>query len=175
MRASGILYPVFSLPSRFGIGCISREAYEFVDFLQEAGQSAWQILPVSPTGFGDSPYQPFSAFAGNPYFVDLEALINEGLLEWNEVESLHWGSNPEDVDYGALYENRNAVLRKAYARFLEKEGNKAEEYLAFVKKENDWLDDYCLYMVIKDLNEGKSWLTGKRSENQKAGSVKKGS
>ncbi len=158
MRASGILYPVFSLPSRFGIGCISREAYEFVDFLQEAGQSAWQILPVSPTGFGDSPYQPFSAFAGNPYFVDLEALINEGLLEWNEVESLHWGSNPEDVDYGALYENRNAVLRKAYARFLEKEGNKAEEYLAFVKKENDWLDDYCLYMVIKDLNEGKSWL-----------------
>ncbi len=158
MRSSGILYPVFSLPSRFGIGCISKEAYEFIDFLQEAGQSAWQILPVSPTGFGDSPYQPFSAFAGNPYFVDLEALIGEGLLEWNEVEPLNWGSDPEDVDYGALYENRQIVLHKAYERFLERKGDKEKDYLEFVKKENDWLDDYCLYMVIKDLNGGKSWL-----------------
>ncbi len=158
MRTSGILYPIFSLPSRFGIGCISKEAYEFVNFLKDAGQTYWQILPVSPTGFGDSPYQPFSAFAGNPYFVDPETLIEEGLLQWHEVESLDWGSNPEDVDYGALYNNRPVILRKAYARFLERGEDKSEEYLDFVKKEEAWLEDYCLYMVIKKLNENKSWL-----------------
>ncbi len=157
MRTSGILYPVFSLPSRFGIGCISKEAYEFIDFLKESGQGAWQILPVSPTGYGDSPYQPFSAFAGNPYFIDLETLIQEGLLEWHEVENRNWGSNPEDVDYGALYENRYAVLRIAYDRFLERKGNQDEAYLAFVKAEADWLEDYALFMVLKNLNEGKSW------------------
>ncbi len=158
MRTSGILYPVFSLPSRYGIGSISKEAYEFIDFLKESGQGAWQILPVGPTGYGDSPYQPFSAFAGNPYFVDLDDLIREGLLEQSEVDSLFWGSDPEDVDYGALYENRYAVLRKAYARFTEKKDAAQSDYKAFVKKEAYWLEDYCLYMTIKQLHEGKSWL-----------------
>ncbi len=158
LRTCGILYPVFSLPTRFGIGSISKEAYAFIDFLKAAGQGAWQMLPIGPTGYGDSPYQPFSAFAGNPYFVDLEDLISQGLLEWHEVENRNWGSDPERVDYSALYDNRYAVLRIAYDRFLERGGDKTEDYQAFVKKESDWLDDYCLFMVLKDMNEGKSWL-----------------
>ncbi len=158
MRTSGILYPIFSLPSRFGIGSISKEAYEFIDFLHESGQSVWQILPIGPTGYGDSPYQPLSAFAGNPYFVDLDDLIKQNLLTSSEVESRNWGSDPEDVDYGALYENRYAVLRLAYDRFLENKGDAEADYKAFLKKEADWLDDYCLFMVLKDINSGKPWL-----------------
>ena len=111
------MFPIFSLPSKFGIGCFSKEAYEFADFLEAAGQGYWQILPIGPTGFGDSPYQPFSAFAGNPYFISPEALIEEGLLTWDEVNSRNFGSDPERVDYGALYENRYAVLRIAYDRW----------------------------------------------------------
>ncbi len=158
MRKSGILYPVFSLPSRYGIGCISKEAYEFIDFLEEAGQSVWQILPIGPTGFGDSPYQPFSAFAGNPYFVDLEDLISDDLLKQYEIETIDWGKNFEDVDYGALYNNRYTVLRMSYDRFVEAGKNTAEDYLAFIKNESYWLEDYCMYMVLKNLHSGKSWL-----------------
>ncbi len=157
MRTCGILYPIFSLPTRFGIGSISKDAYDFIDFLKESGQGAWQILPVGPTGFGDSPYQPFSAFAGNPYFVDLEALIKEGLLEWSDVENINWGCDPEAVDYGALYENRFVVLRKAYENFLAKNGSDLADFKAFIKKEQYWLEDYALFMTIKALNNGKSW------------------
>ncbi len=157
-RKSGILYPVFSLPSKYGVGCFSKEAYEFVDFLEEAGQSVWQILPIGPTGYGDSPYQPFSAFAGNPYFIDLETLAQEGLLEWQEIDSISWGSDVEDVDYGALYNNRYAVLRMAFDRFVEQEKDQEEAYRSFVKKEAYWLEDYCLFQVLKNLNQGKSWL-----------------
>ncbi len=158
MRSSGILYPIFSLPSRYGIGCISKEAYEFIDFLKEAGQTYWQILPVGPTGYGDSPYQPFSAFAGNPYFIDFEDLISQDLLKWHDVDSINWGDNVEDVDYGALYNNRYAVLRLAYDRFLEEKKDQEKEFVNFVKKESYWLEDYALYMVIKELHKGKSWL-----------------
>lgn len=157
MRTCGILYPIFSLPTRFGIGTISKEAFEFIDFLKEAGQGVWQILPIGPTGFGDSPYQPFSAFAGNPYFVDLETLIQEGLLEWNEVESIDWGSDQERVDYGALYNHRYEVLAIAYKRFCEKKGEEKKEYLSFLEKENYWLEDYSLFMTIKKMNDGKCW------------------
>ncbi len=120
MRESGILQPVFSLPSKFGIGCFSREAYEFVDFLEKSGTGFWQILPVGPTGYGNSPYQPFSAFAGNPYFISPEALIEDGLLTWDEANAKFFGSNVEKVDYGALYENRFDLLRIAFTRFCEK-------------------------------------------------------
>ena len=115
MRESGILMPVSSLPGPYGIGCFSAEAVKFVDFLAAAGQSIWQILPLSPTGYGDSPYQSCSAFAGNPYFIDLEALCQEGLLDRDQLDEADFGSDPEVVDYGALYNGRYALLRAAYA------------------------------------------------------------
>ena len=157
MRESGILFPVFSLPSRFGIGCVSKEAYDFVDFLEKSGQGFWQVLPVGPTGFGDSPYQPFSAFAGNPYFIGLEKLIEEGLLTWDECNSTDFGNNEEKVDYGALYQGRFTLLRKAYERFTEKGLDKEKDYLEFVKEEKDWLQDYALFMAIKTEEQGKNW------------------
>ncbi len=166
MRTSGILYPVFSLPSNYGIGSISKDAYEFIDFLKTSGQSVWQILPIGPTGFGDSPYQPLSAFAGNPYFVDLDDLIKEGLLSTQDVQGRNWGENAEEVDYGALYENRYDVLRIAYSNFLEKKGNEEKDYKAFLDTEDYWLDDYCLFMVLKDINEGKSWLDWEEAQRK---------
>lgn len=119
-RQCGILFPVFSVPSEFGIGCFSREAYEFVDFLKKSGQSYWQVLPLGPTGFGDSPYQPVSAFAGNQNYVDLRALIEDGLLREDDVRCLDFGQNQERVDYGALYTNRGRALRMAYPAFCER-------------------------------------------------------
>ena len=116
-RQCGILLPVSSLPSRYGIGAFSREAYRFVDRLKEAGQQYWQILPLGPTGYGDSPYQSFSAFAGNPYFIDLEQLVREKLLTRAECNRADFGQDPGDIDYGKLYENRFPLLRKAYERW----------------------------------------------------------
>ena len=115
MRESGILMPVSSLPGPYGIGCFGKAAFQFVDFLSAAGQTIWQLLPLSPTGYGDSPYQSCSAFAGNPYFVDLEALEKEGLLTAADLKAESWGKDPLEVDYGTLYVSRFAVLRKAYA------------------------------------------------------------
>ena len=109
MRASGILLPVSSLPSKYGIGCFSKSAFEWIDFLQESGQTFWQILPLGPTSYGDSPYQSFSTFAGNPYFISLEELIKEGLLTREECEAAQLGTNPSYVDYGKQYENRNPI------------------------------------------------------------------
>ena len=171
MRRSGILYPISSLPSKYGIGSFSKEAYEFVDFLKKAGQSAWQVLPFGPTGYGDSPYQSFSTFAGNPYFISLEQLIEDGLLTAEECDSVYWGSNPEYCDYGALYEGRFAVLKKAFERFREEPD---EEYQEFIKEESHWLDDYCLFMALKDKHEGKPWIeweTEYRNRDKKAMSV----
>ncbi len=158
MRESGILQPVFSLPSKFGIGCFSKEAYKFVDFLRESETGFWQILPVGPTGFGNSPYQPFSAFAGNPYFISIEDLIEEGLLTWDEAGSVNFGSNPERVDYGALYENRPALLHKAYERFKERKDDKDfKEFKEYIKKESWWLSDYALFCAIKKGQDNRSW------------------
>ena len=154
-RESGILMPVFSLASKFGIGCFSREAYEFVDFLEKAAQGYWQVLPLGPTGFGNSPYQPFSAFAGNSYFISLETLIEEGLLTWDDVNGTDFGNDQEKVDYGKLYENRAIVLKKAFERF---KGAIPDDFKVFKKKESFWLEDYALFRVIKNLQEGKSWL-----------------
>ena len=157
LRESGILYPISSLPSKYGIGCFSKEAYEFVDFLEAAGQSCWQILPMGPTGFGDSPYASFSGFAGNPYFISPEGLIEDGLLTYEECDSLNFGNDPARVDYGALYNNRPIILKKAHERFKES-GKEKKEYEDFVEKNFYWLDDYALYMTIKEEQGNKGWL-----------------
>ncbi len=154
-RESGILMPIFSLASRFGIGCFSKEAYDFVDFLEKSGQGYWQVLPFGPTGFGNSPYQPYSAFAGNPYFISLEDLIQEGLLTWEDVNGVDFGSDLEKVDYGKLYENRFEVLKKAYFKFIE--GDDLEAFDEYRKEQAFWLEDFALYLAIKDDQGGKSW------------------
>ena len=151
-RASGILMPVFSLPSKYGIGCFSKEAYKFVDKMKKAGQSYWQILPLGPTGYGDSPYQSFSTFAGNPYFIDLKTLIKEGLLTKKECKACDFGDKADEIDYEKIYRSRFKVLKKAYDRF-----EKNEEYNSFVNENSYWLEDYALYMAIKDRNGGVSW------------------
>ena len=157
MRRAGILMPVFSLDSKHGIGCFSEEALKFIDFLKESRQSCWQILPLGPTGFGDSPYQPASAFAGNPYFVDPETLKKDGLLNDHEIQEHSFGDDPEDVDYGKLYQYRFLLLKKAYDTFVEKGGLTSDDYVSFKLKESDWLDDYSLFMAIKRREDGKCW------------------
>ena len=159
-RASGILLPVFSLPSEHGIGCFSKEAYQFVDMLKKAGQSYWQILPLGPTGYGDSPYQSFSTFAGNPYFIDLAALAGEGLL--TDAESREYDSEEQDesIDYEKIYKTRFKVLKKAHERFRDRMAgwhHEREAYERFISENAFWLDDYSLYMAVKDKNDGVSW------------------
>ena len=153
-RASGLLLPIASLPSRYGIGCFSREAYDFVDWLKEAGQSYWQILPLSPTSYGDSPYQSFSSFAGNPYFIDLEALVKEGMLTEEECEACDFGDNPNRIDYGKIYEQRFSLLHPAYER-----SNIAQnpEFISFTQENADWLEDYALFMAVKLRFDGAAW------------------
>lgn len=155
MRKNGILMHLSSLPGDTGIGTMGKEAYDFVDFLKKGGQSLWQLLPVVPTSYGDSPYSSPSTFAGNPYFIDLDTLADEGLLEKAEYEDIDWGGDPEKVDYGLIYEKRFPVLRKAAKRLLEK---RPEEFDRFVEKNADWLPDYALFMALKDKNGGKPWL-----------------
>ena len=155
MRRSGVLMPVSSLPSRFGIGGFSKEAYEFVDFLAASGQSLWQILPLGPTGYGDSPYQSFSTFAGSPYYISLDALIEEGLLTEEECSSVDFGNDTKRVDYEKIYYTRFELLRKAFER-----ANRSDDadYSAFVKENELWLKDYAMYMAVKDSLGGVSWI-----------------
>ena len=153
-RASGILLPVTSIPSKYGIGCFSKEAYQWIDQLKEAGQSYWQILPLAPTSYGDSPYQSFSSFAGNPYFIDLEQLIEEGVLTAEECDSVDFGDHPNYVDYGKIYENRYALLRLAYERSNISEN---PAYQKFIWENASWLDDYALFMAVKKRFNGDSW------------------
>lgn len=145
-RSAGILLPITSLPSPYGIGTMGEKAREFVDFLVEARQTYWQILPIGPTSYGDSPYSSFSSYAGNPYMIDLDDLAAQGLLKKNEYRKLYWGSNPSYVDYEAIYNSRFKVLRKAAAR-LTRDHN--EELQSFIHRERRWLRDYALYMAIK--------------------------
>ena len=147
MRESGILLPIFSLPGKYGIGCFGEEAYKFVDFLYAAGQRYWQILPLGPTSYGDSPYQSFSTFAGNPYFIDLEKLRKEGLLTDEECEWTNFGGSPETIDYGIMYKNRFKLLRAAFSR-VNLSDNKA--YHEFITENADWVNDYAKYMAIKN-------------------------
>ncbi len=155
MRQAGILMAISSLPSEYGIGCFSKEAYDFVDDLENAGQSVWQILPLGPTSYGDSPYQSFSTFAGNPYFIDPKTLIEKKLLTKKECDSCDFGNNPQKVNYAKIYHSRFKLLKKAFKRA---EPEKQPEFEAFVKKNEHWLPDYALYMAIKDSYGGKSWL-----------------
>lgn len=145
--------PVSSLPSPYGIGAFGKEARAWVNFLQSAGQQYWQVLPLGPTSFGDSPYQSFSAFAGNPYFIDLDTLCEEGLLLKPEYAGIHWGRSAAKVDYNTVYQNREAVLRKAFARFT---GGPALE--AFQKENSHWLENYALYMAVKATQGNRSWI-----------------
>jgi len=153
-RSAGILCPISSLSSEYGIGCLSQEAYDFVDFLKKAGQTYWQVLPLGPTGFGDSPYQSFSTFAGNPYFIDLKTLIKEGLLKKEECDALDFGKEASAVDYGKMYGSRFKALRIAYRRFQEK---KDEDFYLFTQENSYWLEDYALFMALKEKNEGRCW------------------
>lgn len=154
MRTCGILLPVSSLPSPYGIGCFSKEAYGFVDRLAEAGQTYWQLLPLGPTGYGDSPYQSFSAFAGNPYFIDLDALAQEGLLSPDEYADVDYGQDETAVDYAKLYERRNAVLRLAFARA---DAQRDPGLPAYCEEQAFWLGDYALFMAVKEHFGGRSW------------------
>jgi len=153
-RYSGILMPMSSLPSKHGIGTMGKEAYAFVDFLEKSGQKYWQLLPLGPTSYGDSPYQSFSTFAGNPYYVDLDLLVEEGLLTEAEVSAPDWGSNPERTDYGKIYESRFAVLRKAFERGW---ASHQEEVQKFRQENSSWLENYALFMAVKAHFNMVSW------------------
>ena len=152
MRKSGILMHISSLPGPYGIGSMGKYAYDFVDFLCKAGQRCWQILPLSPTGYGDSPYQSFSIYAGNPYFIDLDSLVKSGLLKQAELDAVQWCSDETKVDYGCLYENRGRLLKLAYERFTPD-----AEFDSFIS-ENLWLDNYSLFMALKEHFGGVPWL-----------------
>lgn len=155
MRRAGILMPITSLPSPYGVGTMGEAAREFVRFLHKAGQSYWQILPICPTSYGDSPYQSFSSYAGNPYMIDLDDLQKDGLLDKKDYKDINWGSNPEKVDYGLLYEKRFDVLKIATKNAEEKYAAEVSEF----RKENiKWLSEYALFMSIKDEQGGVSWL-----------------
>ena len=154
MRHSGILMHITSLPAPYGVGTMGKSALEFIDFLEKAGQTLWQILPLSPTGYGDSPYQSCSTYAGNHYLIDLDALVQDGLLTSEELSGICWGGNAEKVDFGLLYQHRLPVLRKAYSRFTD-----AEALDAFCRENGDWLPDFTLYMALKDEYQGLPWFS----------------
>ncbi|RFZ80839.1 4-alpha-glucanotransferase [Lacrimispora amygdalina] len=154
MRKCGMLLPVSGLPSKYGIGAFSKEAYEWIDLLKKAGQHYWQILPLGPTGYGDSPYQSFSSFAGNPYFIDLEELVREHLISEEQCDLQDIGDDPSSVDYEKIYESRYPLLRQAYESWKDK-GNSAGEFQETLGGETVW---YCFYMALKDHFQGKSWI-----------------
>lgn len=155
VRKSGILMPVASLPGKYGIGTFGKESYRFVDMLSMAGQSYWQILPLGPTSYGDSPYQSFSTFAGNPYFIDPEMLVEEGLLTQKEADSYDFGKKSDEIDYGKIYNMRFRMLKKAFGRSnLAKD----ENYAKFVRQNDFWLEDYALYMAVKNSFGGVSFI-----------------
>lgn len=154
-RSAGILLPISSLPSPYGIGCFSQEAYDFVDWLKEAGQTYWQILPLGVTSYGDSPYQSFSAFAGNPYFISLDELVKEGVLTTAECKKANFGGKADDIDYSCLYIERNRLLRLAYSR---SDIGHNEAFLRFCEKNQWWLDDFALFMAVKERFEGRPWI-----------------
>ncbi|MBQ7052425.1 MAG: 4-alpha-glucanotransferase [Clostridia bacterium] len=156
-RSAGVLLSVTSLSSKYGIGCFSKAAYDFVDFLAEAGQTYWQILPLGPTSYGpsgDSPYQAYSAFAGNPYLISLEALIEEGVLTQEECDAVDFGDRADDVDYDKLHAGRYQLLRRAYER---SDISRNQDYQWFVGEHGWWLHDYALFMAVKNYFGDISW------------------
>ena len=158
MRESGILMHITSLPGPYGVGTMGKQAFAFVDFLKQAGQSCWQILPLTPTGYGDSPYQSCSTFAGNHYLIDLDALVEEGLLNKSEVENITWCNSDIKADFGLLYNNRLNVLRIAYSRFQG-----GEAFDRFCAENSDWLPDFALFMALKSKFGGQPWYCWENS------------
>jgi len=154
-RSSGILLHISSLPGEYGIGDLGKGAYNFLDFLEESGQKSWQILPIGITGYGDSPYQSFSAFAGNPYFIDLNELIDMGYLDKKIVSKADLGKSKHKVDYEKLYYNKMPLLKLAYENSKVKLSHELEK---FYQNEKEWLEDFALYMAIKAHNGNKSWM-----------------
>lgn len=154
-RGAGLLLPVSSLPSPYGIGTFGKAGFDFVDLLVKAKQKYWQVLPLGPTSYGDSPYQSFSAFAGNPYFIDIDILVSEGLVKQSEVDEHFWGDEENKVDYEAIYNSRFDVLKKAFERSNHQT---KKEYIQFCEENNYWIDDYSLYMAIKNHFDNKEWL-----------------
>ena len=150
-KKAGILLPIFSLPSKYSIGSLGKTAYKFIDFLKDCGQSFWQVLPLNPTIYGDSPYQSPSAFAGNHYFIDVDILVKDGLLDKEFAEGFVRES--ERIDYGYLFESRLFLLKKAFEKF----NINAKEYIEFKKENKFWLDDYALFMSIKEYNNNSEW------------------
>ncbi len=157
MRKSGILLPISSIPAKYGVGTFSKQAYEFVDFLVDAGQKLWQILPLGPTSYGDSPYQSFSTFAGNPYFIDLEQLMELGYISKEDCEGVNFGTNPEYVDYGQMYAHRFPILRKAYEASIARGLQQEEVYQKFMEENAYWITDYALYMAVKASFDNVCW------------------
>lgn len=154
MRKNGVMLHITSLPSPYGVGTMGQAARDFVDQLARNKQSVWQILPLNPTSYGDSPYASTSTFAGNPYLIDLDTLAMEGLLEWHEFQHTQWYTYPDRVDFDILSRQRMPLLYKAADRFLER---KDPAYETFKEKQKDWLDDYALFVAIKNSQEGKAW------------------
>lgn len=154
-RGAGILLSITSLPSPYGIGTLGAEAYRFVDLLVELRQHYWQVLPLGPTSYGDSPYQALSAFAGNPYMIDLEKLVSDGLISYDEIHCFDWGCNPGEVAYDLLFQNRYQILRLAFQRFSVDN----DKYKKFCRQEKAWLDDYALFMALKKEFGYSDWLS----------------
>ena len=154
-RSCGILLPISSLPSPYGIGTLGKAAYDFIDFLSSAGQGLWQMLPVGPTSYGNSPYQSFSTYAGNPYYIDIDMLVEDGLLLSSELEGIDWGSNSGSVDYGKIYANRFEILKKAADRGFKRD---SAELGRFLSDNRSWLFDYALFMALKRHFGMKAWF-----------------
>jgi len=154
-RSSGILMHMSSLPSKYGIGTMGKSAYDFVDFLARTAQKYWQLLPLGPTTMGNSPYSSFSTFAGNPYLIDLEMLVDDGLLKLEEIEAIDWGKDPALVDFSILAKERDKLLRLAYSRRTEEQSMEA---LAFRSENRRWLDNYALYMALKKHFNNQNWM-----------------
>ena len=157
-RSSGILFHPTYLPGKYGIGTLGKEAYAFIDFLKKSRQKLWQIFPLGPTGYGDSPYQSFSSFAGNPYLIDFDLLIEAHLLSEEDLRDVFFGDNEEYIDYGAIYNQKYPLLRKAYENFKSSDNHEMRENLEHFKRENaSWLNDYSLYISLKNHFNGLPW------------------
>ena len=157
-RSSGILFHPTSLPGKYGIGTLGKEAYAFIDFLKKSRQKLWQIFPLGATGYGDSPYQSFSSFAGNPYLIDFDLLIEAHLLSEEDLRDVFFGDNEEYIDYGAIYNQKYPLLRKAYENFKSSDNHEMRENLEHFKRENaSWLNDYSLYISLKNHFNGLPW------------------
>lgn len=171
IRGAGVLLPISSLPSNYGIGTLGKEAYHFIDFLEAAGQRYWQVLPVGPTSYGDSPYQSFSAFAGNPYYIDLEQLIAEGLLTEKDVKAVKWQESCLQVDYARIFHNRFSVLKKAFAASNHR---KTQAYQNFCEANDSWLEEYSFFMALKKEFNDQSWtLWPKEVQRREPGTLAK--